>query len=78
MATSTIARTVEDTSRSTSELAQKVQRLAQVAADVSQNIREISHEIQRTTLGAAQTFSSTEALSKMAIQLRKSIRQFKA
>lgn len=72
----TIASSVEDQRRATSEISDSISELATAAGEISCNIVGVSRSATETSSSAHQMFESANELSRMSDQMTKSVEHF--
>lgn len=74
----TIATAVEEQTATTGEISRNVTEAARGSNEIAQNVAGVARAARSTTEGAANTKSSADELSRMAVGLQKLVAQFKA
>lgn len=72
-----IATAVEEQSATTSEMSRNVAEAARGAATISSNIQGVADAAQNTSTNVGEAQTETEALARVANQLREWVGQFK-
>ncbi len=73
----TIASAVEEQTATTGEISRNVTEAARGSTEIAQNITVVATAARGTTEGAANTRTSADALSLLAVELQKLVSQFK-
>ncbi len=73
----TIASAVEEQTATTGEISRNVTEAAKGSNEIAQNITGVAQAAQSTTEGAANTKSSADELSRLAVDLQKLVAQFR-
>ncbi len=73
----TIASAVEEQTATTGEISRNVAEAAKGSSEIARNITGVAEAARSTTEGAANTKSSADELSRLAVDLQKLVAQFK-
>ncbi|HEY2646705.1 MAG TPA: HAMP domain-containing methyl-accepting chemotaxis protein, partial [Candidatus Acidoferrales bacterium] len=74
---STIASAIQDQTTTTNEMVRNVNHAATGSAQIVDNMKAVANAAKNTTHGAEETNDAAQKLSKMAVELRKLVSQFK-
>jgi len=74
---STIAGAIQDQTTTTNEMVRNVNHAATGSAQIVDNMKAVANAAKNTTHGAEETNDAAQKLSKMAVELRRLVSQFK-